>query len=470
MSQSLATVAYLGAAILFILSLGGLSNPETSRRGNLFGMIGMALAVLATVFGPRVSPAGVAWIIGALVIGGGIGLYAAKVVKMTQMPELVALMHSLVGLAACLVGFASYVDTSIQLQGAEKIIHEVEIYVGILIGAVTFSGSLIAFGKLNGKIGGKPLLLPGRHWLNLVALLVVIWFGREFLRAETVEQGMVPLMVMTVIALLFGIHMVMAIGGADMPVVVSMLNSYSGWAAAATGFMLSNDLLIVTGALVGSSGAILSYIMCNAMNRNFISVIAGGFGSGAGAPAKKGDAAEPQGEVVPVAAVETAELLRDAKSVIIVPGYGMAVAQAQHTVNDIVKTLRDKGVQVRFAIHPVAGRMPGHMNVLLAEAKVPYDIVMEMDEINEDFPDTDVAIVIGANDIVNPAAQDDPTSPIAGMPVLEVWKAKTSIVMKRSMASGYAGVDNPLFYKDNNRMLFGDAKKMLDEVLAALKS
>ena len=470
MSQSLATVAYLGAAILFILSLGGLSNPETSRRGNLFGMVGMALAVLATVFGPRVSPAGVAWIVGALVIGGGIGLYAAKVVKMTQMPELVALMHSLVGLAACLVGFASYVDTSIQLQGAEKIIHEVEIYVGILIGAVTFSGSLVAFGKLNGKIGGKPLLLPGRHWLNLVALLVVIWFGREFLRAETIEQGMVPLMVMTAIALLFGIHMVMAIGGADMPVVVSMLNSYSGWAAAATGFMLSNDLLIVTGALVGSSGAILSYIMCNAMNRNFISVIAGGFGSGAGAPAKKGDATEPQGEVVPVAAAETAELLRDAKSVIIVPGYGMAVAQAQHTVNDIVKTLRDKGVQVRFAIHPVAGRMPGHMNVLLAEAKVPYDIVMEMDEINEDFPDTDVAIVIGANDIVNPAAQDDPTSPIAGMPVLEVWKAKTSIVMKRSMASGYAGVDNPLFYKDNNRMLFGDAKKMFDEVLAALKS
>ena len=469
MSPSLATVAYLGAAILFILSLGGLSNPETSRRGNLFGMVGMALAVLATVFGPRVSPSGMAWIVGALVIGGGIGLYAARVVKMTQMPELVVLMHSLVGLAACLVGFASYVDTSIQLQGAEKIIHEVEIYVGILIGAVTFSGSLIAFGKLNGKIGGKPLLLPARHWLNLAALLIVIWFGREFLRAETVEQGMLPLTVMTVIALLFGIHMVMAIGGADMPVVVSMLNSYSGWAAAATGFMLSNDLLIVTGALVGSSGAILSYIMCNAMNRNFISVIAGGFGSGGGAPAKKGDAAEPRGEVVPVAATETAELLRDAKSVIIVPGYGMAVAQAQHTVNEIVKTLRERGVQVRFAIHPVAGRMPGHMNVLLAEAKVPYDIVMEMDEINADFPEADVAMVIGANDIVNPAAQDDPTSPIAGMPVLEVWKAKTSIVMKRSMASGYAGVDNPLFYKDNNRMLFGDAKKMLDEVLAALK-
>ncbi len=470
MSQSLATVAYLGAAILFILSLGGLSNPETSRRGNLFGIIGMALAVLATIFGPRVAPAGIAWIIIALLIGGGIGLYAAKVVKMTQMPELVALMHSLVGLAACLVGFASYVDTSIQYQGAEKIIHEVEIYIGILIGAVTFSGSLIAFGKLNGKIGGKPLLLPARHWLNLVALLVVIWFGREFIAAKDVAAGMTPLIVMTVIALLFGVHMVMAIGGADMPVVVSMLNSYSGWAAAATGFMLSNDLLIVTGALVGSSGAILSYIMCNAMNRNFISVIAGGFGSGAGTPAKAGAAAEPQGEVVPVTAADTAELLREAKSVIIVPGYGMAVAQAQHTVNEITRTLREKGVTVRFGIHPVAGRMPGHMNVLLAEAKVPYDIVMEMDEINEDFPDTDVAMVIGANDIVNPAAQDDPTSPIAGMPVLEVWKAKTSIVMKRSMASGYAGVDNPLFYKDNNRMLFGDAKKMLDEVLAALKA
>jgi len=470
MSQSLATVAYLGAAILFILSLGGLSNPETSRRGNVFGMVGMALAVLATVFGPRVGTGGIAWIVIALVIGGGIGLYAAKVVKMTQMPELVALMHSLVGLAACLVGFASYVDTSIQLAGAEKIIHEVEIYVGILIGAVTFSGSLVAFGKLNGRIGGKPLLLPGRHWLNLVALLVVIWFGRQFLAAHDVQAGMLPLIVMTVIALLFGVHMVMAIGGADMPVVVSMLNSYSGWAAAATGFMLSNDLLIVTGALVGSSGAILSYIMCQAMNRNFISVIAGGFGSGSGAPAKTGEASQPQGEVIPVSAAETAEQLREAKSVVIVPGYGMAVAQAQHTVNEITKTLRDKGVQVRFAIHPVAGRMPGHMNVLLAEAKVPYDVVMEMDEINEDFPDTDVAMVIGANDIVNPAAQDDPASPIAGMPVLEVWKAKNSIVMKRSMASGYAGVDNPLFYKDNNRMLFGDAKKMLDEVLSVLRA
>jgi len=471
MSQSLATVAYLGAAILFILSLGGLSNPETSRRGNLFGMVGMALAVLATVFGPRVSPAAIPWIIAALVVGGSIGLYAAKVVKMTQMPELVALMHSLVGLAACLVGFASYVDTSIQLAGAEKVIHEVEIYVGILIGAVTFSGSLIAFGKLNGKIGGKPLLLPARHWLNLAGLLVVIWFGREFIQAKTVAEGMTPLIVMTVIALLFGIHMVMAIGGADMPVVVSMLNSYSGWAAAATGFMLSNDLLIVVGALVGSSGAILSYIMCNAMNRSFISVIAGGFGTTAAAPKAAGGAAgEPVGEVNPILAGETAELLREAKNVIIVPGYGMAVAQAQHTVFEITRTLREKGVNVRFGIHPVAGRMPGHMNVLLAEAKVPYDIVFEMDELNDDFPDTDVAIVIGANDIVNPAAQDDPTSPIAGMPVLEVWKARTSIVMKRSMASGYAGVDNPLFYKDNNRMLFGDAKKMLDGVLTALKT
>ncbi|GAB2480214.1 Re/Si-specific NAD(P)(+) transhydrogenase subunit beta [Comamonas humi] len=470
MSQSLATVAYLGAAILFILSLGGLSNPETSRRGNLFGMIGMALAVLATVFGPRVSPSGIAWIVIALVIGGGIGLYAAKIVKMTQMPELVALMHSLVGLAACLVGFASYVDTSVQFSGAEKAIHEVEIYIGILIGAVTFSGSLIAFGKLAGRIGGKPLLLPGRHWLNLAALLVVIWFGKQFLNAHDVQAGMTPLVVMTVIALLFGVHMVMAIGGADMPVVVSMLNSYSGWAAAATGFMLNNDLLIVTGALVGSSGAILSYIMCQAMNRNFISVIAGGFGSGAPKKAATGDkAAEPQGEVVPVSAAETAEMLREAKSVIIVPGYGMAVAQAQHTVYEITKTLREKGVEVRFAIHPVAGRMPGHMNVLLAEAKVPYDIVMEMDEINEDFPDADVAMVIGANDIVNPSAMEDPDSPIAGMPVLEVWKAKHSIVMKRSMASGYAGVDNPLFYKDNNRMLFGDAKKMLDEVLSVLR-
>ncbi len=471
MSTSLVTVAYIAAIMLFIMSLGGLSNPETSRRGNLYGMIGMGLAVLATIFGPRVTAAGIPWIIGAMVAGGAIGLYAARTVQMTQMPELVALMHSLVGLAACAVGFASYIDpTSVaSFSDAEKTIHHVEVYVGILIGAVTFSGSIIAFLKLSGKLGGKPLLLPARHWLNLIGLIVVIVFGYQFMKAPTIEAGMVPLLVMSVIALLFGIHMVMAIGGADMPVVVSMLNSYSGWAAAATGFMLSNDLLIVVGALVGSSGAILSYIMCQAMNRNFISVIAGGFGGGAPAAAS-GEAAAPAGEVVPVSAIETAELLRDAKSVIIVPGYGMAVAQAQHTVYEITKTLREKKINVRFGIHPVAGRMPGHMNVSLAEAKVPYDIVLEMDEINDDFADTDVVMVIGANDIVNPAAQDDPTSPIAGMPVLEVWKAKTTIVMKRSMASGYAGVDNPLFYKDNNRMLFGDAKKMLDEVLTALRA
>ncbi len=424
MSAGLTTVAYIGATILFILSLGGLSNPETARRGNLFGIVGMALAVLATILGPRVTPAGYAWIIGALVVGGAIGLYAAKKVQMTQMPELVALMHSLVGLAACLVGFASYIDTSVQYSGAEKTIHEVEIYIGILIGAVTFSGSVIAFGKLSGKIGGKPLLLPARHWLNLAGLLIVVWFGRQFVQAGSIGDGMLPLLVMTVIALLFGVHMVMAIGGADMPVVVSMLNSYSGWAAAATGFMLSNDLLIVTGALVGSSGAILSYIMCRAMNRNFISVIAGGFGTGGGAPAPAAGGAQPAGEALPVSAVETAEMLREAKNVVIVPGYGMAVAQAQHTVFEITKLLREKGVNVRFGIHPVAGRMPGHMNVLLAEAKVPYDIVLEMDEINDDFPDTDVSMVIGANDIVNPAAEDDPTSPIAGMPVLQVWKAR----------------------------------------------
>ncbi|MBM2769995.1 Re/Si-specific NAD(P)(+) transhydrogenase subunit beta [Burkholderia anthina] len=472
MTSNLTTVSYIGAAILFILSLGGLANPETARRGNLLGMIGMLIAVLATVLGPRVSAAGIPYVIAALVVGGAVGLYAAKKVQMTQMPELVALMHSLVGLAACLVGFASYIDTSVQFTGAEKAIHEVEIYVGILIGAVTFAGSIIAFGKLSGKIGGKPLTLPARHWLNLAGLLIVLYFGRAFLHAETIQDGMLPLIVMTAISLLFGVHMVMAIGGADMPVVVSMLNSYSGWAAAATGFMLGNDLLIVIGALVGSSGAILSYIMCRAMNRNFISVIAGGFGGGAPAAAGggAGAGAQPAGEAVAVSAVETAELLREAKRVIIVPGYGMAVAQAQHTVYELTKLLREKGVDVRFAIHPVAGRMPGHMNVLLAEAKVPYDIVMEMDEINEDFPEADVSMVIGANDIVNPAAQDDPTSPIAGMPVLEVWKAKTSIVMKRSMASGYAGVDNPLFYKDNNRMLFGDAKSMLNEIFGALKA
>jgi len=466
MSEGLVTVSYIASTILFILSLGGLSNPETSRRGNYYGIAGMTIAVLATVLGPKVTS--IVPVIIAMLIGGSIGLTAAKRVQMTQMPELVALMHSLVGLAAVLIGFATYLDPSAHFTGVEKTIHEIEIYIGILIGAVTFSGSVIAFGKLSGKVGGKPLLLPGRHVLNLLALLVVIWFCNLFLNVESGGAGMLFLIIMTAIALAFGVHMVMAIGGADMPVVVSMLNSYSGWAASATGFMLSNDLLIVTGALVGSSGAILSYIMCRAMNRNFISVIAGGFGTGGGTVVT-GDG-QPQGEVQPVSAEETAELMRNASKIIFVPGYGMAVAQAQHTVFEITKTLRERGVDVHFAIHPVAGRMPGHMNVLLAEAKVPYDIVAEMEEINEDFAETDLAMVIGANDIVNPAAQEDPNSPIAGMPVLEVWKAKTSIVMKRSMASGYAGVDNPLFYKENNRMLFGDAKKMLDEVLTALRA
>jgi NAD(P) transhydrogenase subunit beta len=472
MTTSLQTVAYIGAGILFILCLGGLSSQETSRRGNLYGMIGMVIAVLATILGPQVTRAGLPYIIVAMVIGAAIGLYAARTVKMTQMPELVALMHSLVGLAAMLVGYASFIDpaASAQLAPAEKSIHEVEMYVGVLIGAVTFSGSIIAFGKLSARISGKPMLLPARHWINLIGLLVVIYYGYRFVAVHDMHEQAIAMIVMSVIALLFGVHMVMAIGGADMPVVVSMLNSYSGWAAAATGFLLSNDLLILTGALVGSSGAILSYIMCTAMNRNFISVIAGGFGTDTAKAPAGGGAAQPAGEVHSIAAPEAADVLRQAKSVIIVPGYGMAVAQAQHTVFEITAALRERGVNVRFGIHPVAGRMPGHMNVLLAEARVPYDIVFEMDEINPDFPDTDVAMVIGANDIVNPAAQEDPSSPIAGMPVLEVWKAKLCIVMKRSMASGYAGIDNPLFYKDNTRMLFGDAKKMLDEVLVALKA
>src|SRR5687767_4897199 len=465
MAVGITSAAYLAAGVLFILSLGGLSRPETARRGNVYGMVGMAIAILATLSMDRVTSYGA--IVAAMAVGGTIGIIIAKRVVMTDMPQLVAMLHSFVGLAAVLVGFASYLDDSVRLTGVERTIHEVEIYLGVLIGAVTFTGSIIAFGKLQGIVRSNPLILPARHWLNLGLLLLTLWLGWRFVQAPP-GDGLLELSVMTVIAFLFGIHMVMAIGGADMPVVVSMLNSYSGWAAAATGFMLSNDLLIVTGALVGSSGAILSHIMCKAMNRHFLSVIAGGFGTEGGAPAAAG--AQPAGEVQPISATETAELLRNAKNVIIVPGYGMAVAQAQHTVFEITKKLRERGVNVRFGIHPVAGRMPGHMNVLLAEAKVPYDIVMEMDEINADFPDTEVAMVIGANDIVNPAAQDDPSSPIAGMPVLEVWKGKTSVVMKRSMASGYAGVDNPLFYKDNNRMLFGDAKKMLDEVLVALKA
>ncbi len=465
MPSGLVMVAYVGATILFILALGGLSSPETARRGNLYGMIGMAIALLATILGAVTTGYGI--LMGGFVIGGAIGLTLANRIQMTQMPELVAILHSLVGMAAVFVGFASFSDpdSNLHFNGVEKTIHDIEIYIGILIGAVTFSGSVIAFGKLSGKISGKPLLLPARHWFNLGLLLITIWVGVQFVDQSATGGGMMPLLIMTAVALLFGIHMVMAIGGADMPVVISMLNSYSGWAAAATGFMLNNDLLIVTGALVGSSGAILSYIMCRAMNRKFLAVIAGGFGTTSGAGSAGG---EIQGEVVPIDTAEAAELLRNTREVMIIPGYGMAVAQAQHTVHDITKALRAKGVNVRFGIHPVAGRMPGHMNVLLAEAKVPYDIVFEMDEINADFPDVDVSLVIGANDIVNPSALTDPDSPIAGMPVLECWNGETTIVLKRSMATGYAGVQNPLFFKDNTRMLFGDAKESLDSVLSTL--
>jgi len=464
-NAGIVTVSYIIATILFILALGGLSNQETARRGNWYGIIGMTIALIATILG--VVTAQYTVLLVALLIGGSIGLFAARRVQMTQMPELVAILHSLVGVAAVAVGYVNFMDPVHHLVGVELTIHDIETYLGILIGAVTFSGSVIAFGKLSGRISGNPLALPARHWLNLGLLIAAIWFGREFVLQSAAGGGMEPLIIMTVIALLFGIHMVMAIGGADMPVVVSMLNSYSGWAASATGFMLGNDLLIVTGALVGSSGAILSYIMCRAMNRKFLAVIAGGFGTGGGSPAAAGGG-EDQGEVDPVEPLETAELLANAKEVMIIPGYGMAVAQAQHTVFEITKTLREKGVNVRFGIHPVAGRMPGHMNVLLAEAKVPYDIVFEMDEINEDFPKVDVSVVIGANDIVNPSALTDPDSPIAGMPVLECWKGTTSIVLKRSMATGYAGVQNPLFFLDNTRMLFGDAKATLDEVLKNL--
>ncbi|NNF52340.1 MAG: Re/Si-specific NAD(P)(+) transhydrogenase subunit beta [Gammaproteobacteria bacterium] len=464
MNAGIITVSYIIATILFILALGGLSNQETARRGNWYGISGMAIALIATVLG--VVTQHYVILMTALVIGGAIGLMAAQRVQMTQMPELVAILHSLVGLAAVAVGFANFLDAESHFEGVEKTIHDIETYLGILIGAVTFSGSVIAFGKLSGRIGGAPMLLPARHWLNLVMLLMVIWFGREFVLQSAAGGGIEPLIVMTVISLLFGIHMVMAIGGADMPVVVSMLNSYSGWAAAATGFMLSNDLLIVTGALVGSSGAILSYIMCRAMNRKFLHVIAGGFGTGGGTTAAA--ASGEQGEVDPIESEETAELLKGAKEVMIIPGYGMAVAQAQHIVYEITQALRNKGVNVRFGIHPVAGRMPGHMNVLLAEAKVPYDIVFEMDEVNEDFPDVDVSLVIGANDIVNPSALEDLDGPIGGMPVLECWKGKVTIVMKRSMATGYAGVQNPLFFKENTRMLFGDARESLDRVFKAI--
>ncbi len=463
MSENLVSVAYLGAAALFILALGGLKNNESARRGNLYGIIGMTIAVLVTISAFVTNNHSVLIVI--MVAGGAIGFVLSRRVQMTQMPELVAILHSLVGLAAVLIGYANFLDPSIQYTGVEKTIHEIEIYIGIGIGALTFTGSIVAYGKLSGMIGGQPMLLPARHWLNLAMLVGVIIVGIQFVGAETHANAEIMLIVMTLIAFAFGVHMVAAIGGADMPVVISMLNSYSGWAAAATGFMLSNDLLIVTGALVGSSGAILSYIMCRAMNRKFISVIAGGFGtSGGTSTTGTGD----QGEVTTIDIAETAQLLKTAKQVMVVPGYGMAMAQAQHAISDIAKTLIDKGVNVRFGIHPVAGRMPGHMNVLLAEAKVPYDIVFEMDEVNDDFPNIDVSIIIGANDTVNPSALDDENSPIAGMPVLEVWKGEITIVLKRGMAAGYAGVDNPLFVKENTRMLFGDARESLDHLYKAL--
>ncbi len=465
MNEGIVTASYIGAAILFILALGGLSKQETARRGNLYGILGMIVALVATL---GAVTANIGILVSGLVIGASIGLLLAQRVKMTEMPELVAILHSLVGLAAVLIGFANFMDPErlTSYTGIELTIHDVETYLGILIGAVTFSGSIIAFGKLSGKIGGNPLLLPARHWLNLGLLLIAIYLCNLFVSASAAGGGMNILLIMTAIALFFGIHMVMAIGGADMPVVVSMLNSYSGWAASATGFMLSNDLLIVTGALVGSSGAILSYIMCRAMNRKFFSVIAGGFGTTVGS--KNTNGAEEQGDVVTLQALEVADLLKESKSIMIIPGYGMAVAQAQHIVYEITKALRSKKINVKFGIHPVAGRMPGHMNVLLAEAKVPYDIVFEMDEINEEFPEVDVSIVIGANDIVNPSAQTDDESPIAGMPVMECWKGKTTVVLKRGMATGYAGVQNPLFFKENTRMLFGDAKTSLNEVFKNL--
>ncbi|MCX8753643.1 Re/Si-specific NAD(P)(+) transhydrogenase subunit beta [Snodgrassella sp. B3837] len=455
MSQGIVTAAYIVAAVLFILSLAGLSQQESAKRGCYMGIAGMAIALLATAFSQDAH--GLGWVIIAMVIGAAVGLQQARKVEMTQMPELIAMLHSFVGLAAVLVGFNSYIDPH-DVDTDMFTIHLIEVFLGVFIGAVTFSGSLVAWAKLNGKMASKPLQLPHRHLLNLGALvlsfLLLLWFvgagGSGF-----------ALIVMTLIALAFGYHLVASIGGADMPVVISMLNSYSGWAAAAAGFMLNNDLLIVTGALVGSSGAILSYIMCQAMNRKFLAVIGGGFGS---APVAAGTDQTPAGEVQEIRPEQVAETLKNAHSVIITPGYGMAVAHAQNAVASITAKLRQQGVNVRFGIHPVAGRLPGHMNVLLAEAKVPYDIVLEMDEINDDFSDTDVVLVIGANDTVNPAAVTDPNSPIAGMPVLHVWEAKNVIVFKRSMQSGYAGVDNPLFYEENVRMCFGDAKATLDEV------
>lgn len=462
LSSGVVTAAYIVAAILFIFSLAGLSRHESSQRGNTYGIIGMGIALIATILGPH--SANVAWMIVAMVIGAVIGIRLAKKVEMTEMPELVAILHSFVGLAAVLVGFNSFIASEGHASSVMENIHLTEVFLGIFIGAVTFTGSIVAYGKLSGKMSSKPMMLPNRHKLNLAALVVSFILLVIFVKTDSVGLQVFVMLIMTAIALAFGWHLVASIGGADMPVVVSMLNSYSGWAAAAAGFMLSNDLLIVTGALVGSSGAILSYIMCKAMNRSFISVIAGGFGTDGSSTGSE----EEMGEYRETTAEEVAEMLKNSTSVIITPGYGLAVAQAQYPVHDITAKLRERGINVRFGIHPVAGRLPGHMNVLLAEAKVPYDIVLEMDEINDDFAETDTVLVIGANDTVNPAAQEDPNSPIAGMPVLEVWKANNVVVFKRSMNTGYAGVQNPLFFKENTQMLFGDAKASVDAILKAL--
>ena len=466
MKTSLITIAYIAASALFILSLGGLSQQETARRGNWYGIIGMVIALVAT--GAAMSTGGLPILAAALIPGLIIGAILASRVQMTSMPELVAILHSFVGLAAVLVGFATYLGPHTNMTAAEKNIHTAEVFIGVCIGSITSTGSVIAFLKLRGSISGKPLMLPGRHLINIIMLLVTIGLGVAFFMSPNEATGQWPLLIATVLTGILGVHLIMAIGGADMPVVVSMLNSYSGWAASAAGFMLSNDLLIITGALVGSSGAILSYIMCRGMNRSFISVMLGGFGTEGGAPASAGSA--PAGEVRSIDAENAAAMLQQAKKVIIVPGYGLAVAQAQHSLAEVVKILKEAGTEVKFAIHPVAGRLPGHMNVLLAEANIPYDIVFEMDEVNDEFSGTDVSWVIGANDIVNPSALDDPASPIAGMPVLHVWEARDTIVMKRSMASGYAGVDHPLFYKENTLMLFGDAKKVVDEILTAMRA
>ena len=463
MTEGLITMAYLVSGLFFILSLGGLSKQESARKGNIYGILGMGLAILATFASGEVE--NFKLLIPLMLGGAVIGAVLAKRVEMTSMPELVAILHSFVGLAAVLVGVVSFIDPrDVELTGTNKLIHEIEILLGVFIGGVTFTGSVVAFGKLRGSLSGKPMLLPGRHLLNLGMLFASIWLGAQFIE-QGHDQALISLLIVMGISFVLGIHLIVAIGGADMPVVVSMLNSYSGWAAAAAGFMLKNDLLIITGALVGSSGAILSYIMCKAMNRSLANVIFGGFGTAGGSAATS---SEIEGSTTEISADEVAEELKEAKEVMIVPGYGMAVAQAQHVVKDITETLRAKDVNVRFAIHPVAGRLPGHMNVLLAEANVPYDIVFEMDEINDDLPEVDVLLVVGANDIVNPSALEDSSSPIAGMPVIEAWNAKSVVALKRSMAAGYSGVENPLYFKDNTNMLFGDAKDTLSAVFSKL--